>query len=178
VNVAAFRSVVLVTTGTPPSTPPYYAASGTNYRTPLTTPVTPVAPAITTHPSNATVTAPQGAGMTIAASGTSPLTYVWQRQAVGSGTWTTVAGASGPILNVATSVADDGASYRCRVSNSAGTATSNAAILTVLPAPAGGGGGSGGGGGGGGGGCGLGSGIAGLLLLWSALTLGRRRRYD
>ncbi len=164
VSVAAFRSVVLVTSGTAPSTPPYYAASGTDYRAPLTTPVAPVAPAITTNPVNTTVTAPTAPGMTIAASGTEPRTYLWQRQAVGSGTWTTVSAATGSTLTGATSIADDGASYRCTVSNAAGTATSSAAVLTVLPAPPGGGGGSGGGGGGGGG-CGLGSGLAALLML-------------
>ncbi len=170
VNVAAFRSVILVSSSAPAATPPYYAASGTDYRAPLTTPVTPIAPAITTHPANATVTAPNGSGMTVAASGTSPLSYVWQRQAVGGGSWTTVAGASGTLLNVATSVSDDGASYRCQVSNSAGSATSIAAVLTVLPAPAGGGGSSGGGGSGGGG-CGLGSGLATLLLTAAGMLL-------
>lgn len=176
VSVAAFRSVVLVSSTAPAATPPYHAASGTNYRAPLTTPVTPTAPTITSHPGNTTVTAPTAAGMTVSAAGTQPLTYVWQRQPAGGGAWSTVGGVSGPMLSVATSIADDGASYRCQVSNAAGSATSNAAVLTVLSPPPGGGG-SGGGGGGGGGGCGLGSGLAALLaLLAMACTVTRASR--
>lgn len=176
VSVAAFRSVVLVSGTAPATTPPYYAASGTNYRAPLTTPVTPTAPSITSHPGNTTVTAPTAAGMTVTATGTQPLTYVWQRQPAGGGSWATVGGVSGPILTVATSLADDGASYRCQITNAAGSATSNAAALTVLPPPPGGGGG-GSGGGGGGGGCGLGSGLAALLaLLAMAFTVARAPR--
>lgn len=170
VSVAAFRSVVLVSSTAPATTPPYYAASGTNYRAPLTTPVTPVAPSITTHPTNTTVTAPSAIGMTVAATGTQPLTYVWQRQPAGGDTWSTVggvSGVSGPTLTSATSVADDGASYRCQITNAGGSATSNAAVLTVLPPPPSGGGG----GGGGGGGCGLGSGLAALLLAAAGMLL-------
>lgn len=170
VSVAPFRSVVLVPSGatTVPTSPPYYAASGSDYRAPLTAPVAATAPTITVNPADRTVTAPAAVGMSVAANGTSPLTYVWQRQPPGGGAWTTVAGATGPVINTVTSVADDGASYRCTVSNSAGSATSAAAMLTVLPAPAG----SGGGAAGGGGGCGLGSGLAALAL---AFALGLRR---
>jgi parallel beta-helix repeat protein len=168
VNVAAFRSVVLVTTGTPPASPPYHAASGTDYRQPLTTPVTPTAPVITTHPADRTVTAPAAPGMTVAASGTAPFTYQWQRQPPGGGSWSAVGGATAPVLGGTSAVADSGAAYRCVVGNAAGSATSDPAVLTVLPAPAGGGGG--GGDGGGGGGCGLGSGIAALAMVLFSLS--------
>ena len=187
VSVAAFRSVVLVGASAPPATPPYYAASGTDYRAAPTPPATVVAPAITTQPVAASVTAPAAPGMHVDASGTQPLSWVWQRQAAGSSTWAPVAGATGPGLDVATSVADDGASYRCQVSNAAGTALSDSAVLSVAPAPAGGGGGGGGGGGsssgggggggGGGGSCGLGSGLAVLLAgLGLALVMARAAR--
>jgi parallel beta-helix repeat protein len=162
-DVAPFRSVVLISTNAPATTPPYHAASGTDYRAPLAPPTTPTAPAITTHPTNTTVTAPDIAGMTITASGTQPLSYLWQRQPAGGGAWSTVPGVSGSTLTSPTSIADDGASYRCQVSNAAGSAISNTAVLSVLPAT--GGGSGGGGGGGGGGGCGLGSGSAALLAL-------------
>lgn len=171
VSVAPFRSVVLVPLGTTttPASPPYYAASGTNYRLPLTAPVPATAPTITLDPVDRTVTAPAAVGMTVAATGTSPLTYLWERQPAAGGAWTTVTGATGPVIGTATTIADDGASYRCTVSNSAGSAISSAAVLTVLPPLASGGGD---GGGSGGGGCGLGSGLAALAL---ALALGLRR---
>lgn len=176
VNVAPFRSVVLVSASAPPSTPPYHAASGTNYRAPLTAPVTPTAPTITLHPADRTVTAPAAIGMSITANGTQPLSYVWQRQPAGGGAWTTVAGATGPTINVASSTADTGASYRCQVTNAAGSATSTAGVLTVLAGSGGSGGGSSGGGGGGG--CGLGTGVAALLaLLALAMVLTRKPRW-
>ncbi len=182
VAVAAYRSVVLVGASAPPATPAYYAASGTDYRSAPTPPLAVIAPAITADPAAASVTAPAAPGMHVAASGTQPLSWLWQRQAAGSGTWATVAGATGPVLDVATSVADDGSSWRCQVSNAAGTALSASAILTVAPAPVGSGGGAGGGSGssssgGGGGGCGLGAGVAALLAgLGLALAMVRAAR--
>src|SRR5271163_1064721 len=85
---------------------------------------------ITASPVSATVTAGQAATFTVTATGTAPLTYQWQRNganinAAGSATYTISA----------TTMADNAAKFLVVVSNSAGSATSAAAILTVNPAP-------------------------------------------
>ncbi len=90
-----------------------------------------VAPTITTQPANQTVTAGQTATFAVVASGTSPLSYQWQKNGA------SIAGAtSSSYTTPAATAADSGSTFRVVVTNSAGTATSNAATLTVNPAPA------------------------------------------
>ena len=62
-----------------------------------------------------------------AASGTAPLSYQWQKNGVDIPTATTASYTTLPTV-----LADTGSTYRCRVTNSAGSTTSNAATLTVL----------------------------------------------
>jgi hypothetical protein len=88
-----------------------------------------VAPAITTQPANVTVTAGQSAGFSVAASGTAPLTYQWQKLV--NGTWTNISGATSATFSISSTQASDAGSYWVVVSNSAGKATSNSATLTV-----------------------------------------------
>src|SRR5205823_14822225 len=89
-----------------------------------------VAPAITTQPASQTVTAGQAATFTVVASGTAPLSYQWQKNGAN------IAGAtSSSYTTSATTTSDSGSTFVVVVSNSAGTATSNAATLTVNPAP-------------------------------------------
>jgi hypothetical protein len=85
---------------------------------------TPVAPTITGQPADATVTAGQTATFTVAASGSAPLTYRWKRGA-------TSVGSDSATLSIANAQAGDAGSYTCTVGNSAGTAISRAATLTV-----------------------------------------------
>lgn len=88
----------------------------------------PVAPSITTQPAGVTVTAGQTAKFSVLASGTSPLSYQWNKNGAA------ISGAtSASYTTPATTVADSGAPFTVVVSNSGGTATSNAAILTVNP---------------------------------------------
>jgi glucose/arabinose dehydrogenase len=84
------------------------------------------APSITSHPANATVAAGQSASFTVAASGTAPLAFQWQRNGV------SIAGATAPTFTLTTTAADNAATFRAVVSNVSGSATSNAATLTVL----------------------------------------------
>jgi PKD repeat protein len=85
-----------------------------------------VAPSITTQPVGRTVNEGQSATFSITASGTAPLAYRWQRGGVD------IAGATqASYTTPAASMADNGSTYRCIVSNTAGTATSNPATLTV-----------------------------------------------
>jgi sugar lactone lactonase YvrE len=100
-----------------------------------------VPPTITQQPADTSVTTGQGASFTVAATGTAPLAYQWQRNGVD------VAGATTTTYAIATTaLADSGAVFRAVVTNSAGSATSNTAtltvtaslpVLTIAPQPAG-----------------------------------------
>lgn len=86
-----------------------------------------IAPTITSNPSNVTVAAGQPASFTVAASGTAPLQYQWQRNGQ------VISSATSPTLTLAsTTAADNGAVFRVMVSNGAGSVLSNPATLTVL----------------------------------------------
>ena len=88
------------------------------------------APSITTQPVGQTVTAGQTATFSVAAAGTSQLSYQWQRNG------TAVSGAtSSSYITPATTSSDSGALFAVVVSDSAGSTSSNAAILNVA-APA------------------------------------------
>lgn len=91
----------------------------------------PVAPYINTQPANQTVTAGQTATFNVTASGTSPLSYQWQKNGAD------ITGAtSASYTTPATTTADSGEQFRVVISNSAGNATSNTATLTVNPGTA------------------------------------------
>lgn len=97
------------------------------------------APSITTQPDNATVKAGGTATFTIAASGTD-LTYLWQIDRNDGNRWVNIDGATAAIYTTSTvDISCNGFKYQCVVSNSAGTDTSNTAVLTVTenttPAP-------------------------------------------
>ena len=86
----------------------------------------PVAPTITTQPANQTITTGQSATFSVVASGTAPLTYQWKKNG------TAIAGAtSATYTTPATVISDNGATFSVVVTNSAGSATSNTATLTV-----------------------------------------------
>ena len=84
------------------------------------------APSITAQPANRTVTAGQTATFSVTAAGTTPLSYQWQQGA------TPISGAtSASYTTAATTTSDSGSQFSVVVSNAIGTATSNAATLTV-----------------------------------------------
>lgn len=84
------------------------------------------APSITQHPANRTVTAGESVTFSVSATGTPPLSYQWQRNG------SNIAGATASSYTIAsTTPSDDGARFRCVVSNAHGSATSNEAVLTV-----------------------------------------------
>ncbi len=93
------------------------------------TPPPAVAPSITSQPGDQSITAGQAASFSVIASGTAPLTYQWQRNGV------PITGATGSTYSLSSAaLADSGAQFIVIVSNSAGSATSNAAKLTVSAA--------------------------------------------
>ena len=94
------------------------------------------APAITDQPDNATVTVGQTATFTVAASGEN-LSYQWQQSTDNGQNWKDIGDATdATYTEEATTTIMNGYQYRCVVSNSAGSVTSEAATLTVNePAP-------------------------------------------
>jgi len=87
-------------------------------------------PVITQHPANAAVLIGESASFSVAATSDTPLSYQWQRRDGGS--FTNLPGKTTASLIVTNlQLADDGAEFRCVVTNQAGATNSNAATLTV-----------------------------------------------
>ena len=84
-----------------------------------------IVPSIATQPASTTVTAGGSATFTVVASGTAPLSFQWQKGGVAIG------GATAQSYTIASAQAADAGNYLCVVTNSAGSATSGAATLTV-----------------------------------------------
>jgi len=102
------------------------AGSTTSNPAMLNVTAAPVAPSITTQPSNRSVTVGQTATFTVVAAGTSPLSYQWKK-----GT-TNISGATSPSYTTpATTLADNGSQFTVVVSNSVGNISSNPATLSV-----------------------------------------------
>jgi hypothetical protein len=96
----------------------------------LTVNPAPVAPTITTQPTNQTVTAGQAATFTVMAGGAALLNYQWQKNGVN------IAGATlSSYTTAVTTTSDSGATFAVVVTNTAGTVTSAAATMTVNPGP-------------------------------------------
>src|SRR6267154_4391123 len=89
-------------------------------------PTAPVRPTITTQPSNQAVGIGQTATCTVAAAGTPPLSYQWQKNNAN------IAGATlSAYTTPATIASDNGATFDVVVTNSAASVTSASATLTV-----------------------------------------------
>jgi hypothetical protein len=91
------------------------------------------APSVTTQPQDKTIIYGENATFTAAASGTAP-NVQWQKSTDGTN-WTDVSTSASLTVNNP-SVADSGNKYRAVFTNSCGSATSNAATLTVNQATA------------------------------------------
>jgi len=96
------------------------------------------APVITSQPTPQSVQTGQTANFTVAASGSSPLTYQWQVSSNGGTTWTTLGNdstynVSTPgTLSITTNTGLNGDNYQCIISNGYGQATSNMVLLGVF----------------------------------------------
>ncbi|HWA88173.1 MAG TPA: PQQ-binding-like beta-propeller repeat protein [Opitutus sp.] len=88
----------------------------------------PAAPAITTPPVSQSVAAGASASFTVAATGASPLNYQWFKNGAA------IAGATSASYQIAAAQAGDAGTYAVTVTNSAGSATSSPAALTVTAA--------------------------------------------
>ncbi|MBC8106261.1 MAG: PQQ-dependent sugar dehydrogenase, partial [Anaerolineae bacterium] len=84
------------------------------------------APQIALQPESQTATPGDAASFTVSALGSAPLTFQWKRNNVD------IVGATSDTYTIASvSAADNGAAFRCVVTNAFGNATSDAATLTV-----------------------------------------------
>ena len=91
-----------------------------------------VVPGFAIQPASQTVTVGQPAIFSVMVTGSGPFTYQWQKNSAN------ISGAaSSSYTTPATVSGDNGATFRVVVSNSAGSATSMSATLTVDPAPVG-----------------------------------------
>ena len=84
------------------------------------------APSITTQPSNQSVNVGSTATFSVMATGTTPLTYQWQK-----GTTPLTGATAASYTTAATTSSDNGSQFEVVVTNSVGSITSNAATLTV-----------------------------------------------
>ena len=100
--------------------------SGGGDDTPAPPQVVATAPAVTTQPIAPTLAAGSAATFSVAATGTAPLTYQWQRDGAN------IVGATNASYTIAAvGEGDSGAVFRVIVTNSAGSATSSNSALTV-----------------------------------------------
>jgi hypothetical protein len=107
------------------------AGSQTSSAATLTVTATAVPPSITTQPQNQTVTVGATATFSVVAAGTAPLSYQWSKNG------TAINGATNSsYMTPATVSGDNGATFTVKVSNVAGSQTSNPATLTVNAAGA------------------------------------------
>lgn len=93
---------------------------------------TPVAPTISTPPSNQTATTGGSVLFSVVANGTAPLGYTWQKS-TDNVTFADLAGANSVQLSLTGVQAGDAGYYRVIVANPVGSATSAVATLTVAP---------------------------------------------
>lgn len=91
-----------------------------------------VQPVVTTQPVDQSVAVGTVATFVVAANGQPTPTLQWERSTNGT-TWTTLDGATTSTYSLAAQNSDNGAKFRAKASNSAGTATSNVATLIVNP---------------------------------------------
>jgi len=114
-NGATFRCVVTNS-----------VSSATSNSASLTVTAAPTGPSIAQHPTNQSVQVGQTATLTITANGSAPLSYQWQKNNTDIPNAT-----SASYTTPATVIGDNGATFRCIVTNSVSSATSNSASLTV-----------------------------------------------
>ena len=88
-------------------------------------------PAFTTQPASQTVTAGAAVTFTAAASGSPAPTFQWRKNGAN------ITGATGASYTIASATTADAGTYAVVATNSAGSATSNNAVLTVVTPPGG-----------------------------------------
>jgi hypothetical protein len=103
-----------------------YVADSINSTVRRLIPAAVVAPSITTDPANQVVNIGATASFSVGTAGTAPFTYQWYFNGAA------IAGATDPTYTITDAQQAEAGSYTVSVSNSAGTATSSPAVLTVV----------------------------------------------
>jgi len=103
-----------------------YIADSLNSTIRRLVPAAVVAPSITSEPASLVVNEGASAPFSVGVSGTAPFTYQWYFNGAA------ISGATDPTYTVEDAQQSEAGSYTVSVSNSAGTATSSAAVLTVV----------------------------------------------
>ncbi|MFM5917119.1 MAG: autotransporter domain-containing protein [Novosphingobium sp.] len=93
------------------------------------------APTVTQNPTNQTVNAGGNVSFTAAATGSPAPTVQWQQSTDGGASFTNIAGATSATLSFTALGSQNGNQFRAVFTNSAGSATTTAATLTVNSAP-------------------------------------------
>lgn len=91
-----------------------------------------IAPSIVTQPAAKTGVSGQSTSFTVQATGTSPLTYRWQKS-LNNSDFTDVPGAEAAVLDMPSLTTADAGYYRVIVTNSVSSVTSASAALVVAP---------------------------------------------
>ncbi len=116
---AAFRAVVTNESG-----------SVSSAEAKLTVKPAPAGPTITRHPADQSAVAGQPVRFTVAATGSSPLSYQWKENGID------IDGATASTLDIPAALLPDcGAGFSVVVTDSSGSSVSAPAMLTVTPAP-------------------------------------------
>jgi hypothetical protein len=137
------NSPTSITASSPPGTPgsvdiTVTDAGGTSGATTadrFTYAPTATAPSVTTQPTSQTASVGSTATFTAAATGAPAPTVKWQASTNGGSTWTNIAGATSATLTIPNvTFGLNGTLYRATFTNPAGSATTQAATLSVVPA--------------------------------------------
>ena len=89
------------------------------------------APSITQQPANQSIVAGDTASFAVLASGSSPLSYQWQKNTANLSNGGHYSGCTTSTMTVTSADSTDAATYRCVVTNTYGSATSSPATLAV-----------------------------------------------
>ncbi|MBK8848214.1 MAG: PQQ-dependent sugar dehydrogenase [Bacteroidetes bacterium] len=85
------------------------------------------APVINAQPVSTTAIGGQSATFMVTVTGTAPITYQWKKNGVN------ISNSNNSVLTLNNVTGANAGTYTCKVTNAYGTATSNGAVLTVLP---------------------------------------------
>ena len=90
------------------------------------------APSVTQNPSSSTVNSGSTASFTAAATGNPTPTVQWQVSSNGGSNWSNISNATNTTYSFTAASGDNGNQYRAVFTNTAGSATSSAAVLSVV----------------------------------------------
>jgi hypothetical protein len=102
----------------------------------LTVTAAPVAPQISGQPTGQTVNVGSAVRLSVTATGTTPLSFQWQKNGSGLANGNGLSGATTSALSIQSAQLTDAGDYRVVVTNSAGGVTSGTATLIVQAPPA------------------------------------------